>query len=240
MVLAVPHIQTLKFEKIPKKIFDQLENSTEYHPPLSLYRCGSIASEEGAEPLYLPVISHGSYNVVVVPSMADLDRVPPAFALMDEPFKAAMRAAYVNTGYGAALCKLRSGSTDYEPFAYSHATLATRKLFVPTLHIHRSGASGSQIHMNHADWDHFIYSFSTIPHISNSEDWIPKSTNKVSWGKVPAEFRHSPQARVRCLEISGEGARVNEDILLPISTFDDDEFSSRGGPYPPFPLYRGI
>jgi len=83
----------------------------------------------------LEVKSHGSYEVVIVPSLDDLDRVPEDFTTLTPEVVQFLKSSYL-PGFGIVLCKLKKGSTDYEPFAYSHQLQASGELFFPTKHFH--------------------------------------------------------------------------------------------------------
>lgn len=136
MCLPVPNPNSVKFEHIPKDIFKQCSNSFDIRlshrfsdglAPASL----SMKSAKST----LPVQFHGSYEVVLVPSMDDLDRVPTHFTTLTSEVVEFLKASYP-TNFGVLLCKLKKGSADYEPFAYSHDIQANDQLFFPTKHYH--------------------------------------------------------------------------------------------------------
>lgn len=133
MCLPVPNPNSVKFETVPKHIFSQCANSFDIRMSRSFTLSAAAAtnSYKGA----LPVQSHGSYEVVLVPSMDDLDRIPTHFTTLSSEVVEFLKASYP-TNFGVLLCKLKKGSADYEPFAYSHDIQANTQLFFPTKHYH--------------------------------------------------------------------------------------------------------
>lgn len=144
MCLPVPNPNSVKFETVPKEIFSQCAKSFEYSRGLTLSATkGSFSANGGA----LLVQSHGSYEVVLVPSMNDLERVPSHFTVLSSEVKAFLKTSYP-TNFGVLLCKLKKGSADYEPFAYSHNIQANTQLFFPTKHYHVQDPSYNGVRHN--------------------------------------------------------------------------------------------
>lgn len=133
MCLPVPNPNTIKFEHVPKDIFKQCNNS--FDIPYTLGSTFVARSLNRSFNAPLPILSHGSYQVVLVPSIDDLDRVPKHFTTLSSDVIGFLKASYPNN-FGVLLCKLKKGSTDYEPFAYSHNIQANNQLFIPTKHYH--------------------------------------------------------------------------------------------------------
>lgn len=131
MCLPVPNPHTLRFEKVPKDIFEQCKGSFDIQYP----RGGPTLSAGQHQRSVLSVQSHGSYEVVLVPSMNDLDRVPTSFTTLTPEVIEFLNASYPEN-FGVILCKLKKGSSDYEPFAYSHEIQGNKQLFFPTKHYH--------------------------------------------------------------------------------------------------------
>ena len=122
MCLPVPNPSSVKFERVPKDIFTQCANS---------FIINNGASKRGS----LPIISHGSYDVILVPSMNDIERIPRHFTILTKDVVEFLRASYPEN-FGIVLCKLKNGAQEYEPFAYSHNLLPNGQLFFPTKHYH--------------------------------------------------------------------------------------------------------
>jgi hypothetical protein len=72
--------------------------------------------------------------------MGDIDRIPPSFTTLTKEVVEFLNASYP-TNFGIVLCKLKKGSADYEPFAYSHDIQPNRQLFFPTKHYHTHNES---------------------------------------------------------------------------------------------------
>lgn len=130
MCLPVPNPTSVKFEKVPKDIFKQCSSSFDYGR-MTLSAEGGYSRSRG----YLEVQSHGSYDVILVPSMDDIDRIPPTFTTLSPEVVKFLTTSYPST-FGIVLCKLKKGSSDYEPFAYSHDIQENKQLFFPTKHFH--------------------------------------------------------------------------------------------------------
>ena len=130
MCLPVPNPHSVKFETVPKDIFTQCSQSFA-RKELTL----SARSWSGNTRSALPILSHGSYEVVLVPSMNDCDRIPSSFTTLTEDVIAFLQRSYP-AEFGIVLCRLKKGNSDYEPFAYSHDIQANGNLFAPTKHYH--------------------------------------------------------------------------------------------------------
>jgi hypothetical protein len=139
MCLPVPTPHSVKFEHVPKDIFKQCENSFDIRMPRGAATYGMTLSANSSRG-HLPVQSHGSYEVVLVPSMNDINRIPPSFTTLTSEVVEFLNASYPEN-FGIVLCKLKRGSTDYEPFAYSHNIQANTQLFFPTKHYHTHNES---------------------------------------------------------------------------------------------------
>jgi hypothetical protein len=134
MCLPVPNPHTVKFEHVPKDIFKQCESSFDIRMPRGAATLGMTRSTNSFK-AHLPIQSHGSYEVVLVPSLDDINRIPPHFTTLTPEVVEFLNASYP-INFGIVLCKLKRGSSDYEPFAYSHDIQANKQLFFPTKHYH--------------------------------------------------------------------------------------------------------
>lgn len=118
MCLPVPNPHTVKFERVQKDIFAQCDNS------FNVPHKGTPFS----------IQSHGSYEVMLVPSIDDIPRIPPRFTTLSTEVIEFLIVSYPNN-FGIILCKLKKGSVHYEPIAYSHE-IQNKQLFFPTKHFH--------------------------------------------------------------------------------------------------------
>jgi hypothetical protein len=134
MCLPVPTPKSVKFERVPKDIFKQCENSFDIRMPRGAATLGLSRSTNSVKG-HLPIQSHGSYEVVLVPSLNDISRVPPHFTRLSSEVIEFLNASYP-VNFGIILCKLKRGSTEYEPFAYSHDIQPNTQLYFPTKHYH--------------------------------------------------------------------------------------------------------
>ena len=236
MCLPVPNPLSVKFEKVPKDIFSQCEDSFEMSRSLGFYGVSNGVSKGK----YLAIQSHGSYGVVLVPSMSDIERIPPSFLILTDDVKEFLRTSYPDV-FGIVLCRLKAGSTDYEPFAYSHNLQANSQLFFPTKHFHNMNSTNENnentIHNKHGweaafmnsmarnmpslvstrfadDWDHEIYSARTPTSCHESATKHLCTTNKIKWHEMPADFQLDSTVVLRCKEIIGHGQ--NLDVEMPL------------------------
>ena len=225
MCLPVPAPATFAFEKVPKDLFKQCSNSIQVVRDEPTWGRSLMLSASNSRP-YLAVQSHGSYEVVLVPTMDELDRIPPSFATLTPQVIEFLRSNYP-TGFGVVLCRLRAGSTAYEPFAYSHA-LEGDRLFLPTKHYHShpidyslGGRPANWWEEDHlpgdADWDHEIYTLQTDAKQAHNvgPKKVPKYNNEIEWDEMPAEFRAGSSYKVHLFEREGSGYR-NEDLQFPL------------------------
>lgn len=216
MCLPVPYPETVHFERVPTDLFTQCERSFTGGrgvPTLGLSRSA------GPE---LEVRSHGSYDVVLVPSVEDTSRVPRHFATLTPEVVEFMRHEYGGRPFGFLLCRLKAGASNYEPFAYSHATDGSR-LFLPTMHFHTHAPPSFQTWdrplrsptVSHTDWDHEIYTACTPHSAHHSLTRMPRPQNEIDWSQMPHDFVLGSKRQLHCWEIAG-GAEPNRDIMIPI------------------------
>lgn len=137
MCLPCPNPATIEFESVPKDIFSQCSSSFGFRMAR-----GTLSAAGGSNSKSLPILSHGSYEVVIVPSMNHFSEIPEGFATLTPEVVSFLRGAYP-PHFGVVLCKLKKGSTDYEPFAYSHKMQASAQLFFPTKHFHMEAPGAS-------------------------------------------------------------------------------------------------
>jgi hypothetical protein len=172
----------------------------------------------------LEVRSHGSYDVVLIPSVDDTVRVPRQFATLTPEVVEFMRREYGGRPFGFLLCRLKAGAADYEPFAYSHATDGI-SLFLPTMHFHTHAEPSFQAWerswrssdiVTDTDWDHEIYTVRTPNTAHSSATRFSRPQNEINWSQMPAEFESGSARQLRCWEIAG-GAEPNRDIVIPIA-----------------------
>lgn len=239
MCLPVPNPESVRFEHVPKDIFRQCQNSFRISYPRGYYD-SVVPAANSFNRAPLPVQSHGSYEVVLVPSMNDLDRVPSHFTTLTDDVIEFLKYSYP-INFGVLLCRLKRGSADYEPFAYSHNMQANDQLFFPTKHYHNhdtsnfqndeepswAGAFGSEmmglrnrkmtktVNTHFADdWDHEIYSAHTPESCHKSSKKMMCERNEINWQQMPDDFKFAPSLVLRCKEMVGEGKNI--DIEMPV------------------------
>lgn len=238
MCLPVPNPHTVTFETVSKDIFKQCANSFSIARSSMIYEhAGAVSASFSIKKSYLPVVSHGSYDVVLVPSMNDIERIPPTFTTLSEEVIKFLKASYPET-FGVVLCRLRQGKADYEPFAYSHDIQPNSQLFFPTKHFHNHNVTEEQRwdsifensllggryssrtlpQINNSlfadDWDHEIYSAETPAWCHESKRKGMKKTNEINWLEIPNDFQLGSSTSLRCKEIVGMSTNI--DIEMPI------------------------
>lgn len=218
MCLPVPFPETVEFESVPEDLFTQCERSFSTMMP----KAATLGVMRSVGPM-LEIRSHGSYDVVLIPSVEDTGRVPRHFATLTPDVVAFMRQKYSNRPFGFLLCRLKAGASDYEPFAYSHATDGAN-LFLPTMHFHTHAHQTASwerpwqgpFTTSDTDWDHKIYTACTAADAAHrSHSAIPNPKNQIDWSSMPSEFRIGADHQLRLLEITG-GSEPNRDIVLPL------------------------
>lgn len=109
---------------------------------------GSFGYANGVNPQSdsLEVFRSGNYDVSLVKSLQDFDRLQFNVFGIDKGIKNLLTRDYSNFGF--VVCKLANGK-EHHPIAYSHV-LENNQFFIPTKHYH----NGSE---DHNDWDHEIY-----------------------------------------------------------------------------------
>ena len=136
LCIPVPTPHSVKFEYVPKDIFTQCNNSFDVRIPKGAATYGMpLTSHTSHTSHTISIQSHGSYEVILVPSLSDMNRIPPRFATLTPEVIEFLNASYP-INFGIILCRLKSGSINYEPFAYSHDIQANTQLFFPTKHYH--------------------------------------------------------------------------------------------------------
>lgn len=95
---------------------------------------------------FLAVQDVGAYQISIVPSVADLERINPDLFVMNDMTKNTIRAKYAK-GYAFVVAVLKPGR--FQPLCYTHKALPNGKVFVPTRHEH--GESKGR-----PSWDHFV------------------------------------------------------------------------------------
>ncbi len=215
MCLPVPNPASVVFETVP----DDLMSHCAWSIQQDRSRGRDMLSWGGEEPL--TIISHGSYEVVLVPSMHAFDRVPNGFAVSADVVHF-LQAEYPET-MGVLLCRLKPGNTTYTPFAYSHTLQREGQLFVPTKHYHvhsvkpdvAMGRALASVDTVHADWDHEIYSYMTTPRAHDAQGRLPMPHNRIPWNRMPAGFGWSPEKPLHLLRRVGDWP--NMDVVLTLA-----------------------
>ena len=244
MCLPVLDPASVKFENVPKQLFAQCKDSfynatlgDSFGMSMDSYSCRGVSQS------MLAVQTHGSYEVVIIPSIEDTGRVPSHFATLTREVVAFMNSTY-SKGTGFILCRLRKGSVDYEPFAYSHAIVGGA-LFLPTMHFHMEDSSlppvysketslflesiGStsartgkrfQRHKAHRGlWDHVIYvAGCNTPKELQSKHLRPLPKNEVDWaGFSDPNFALGADTQMTLLEIDDTSSIPNQDFRFNIT-----------------------
>jgi hypothetical protein len=139
-------IQLINFEN-HKNVFSDLNK---YFATLST---NSFESDRGVYKSLnsISIQKLGSYDVSIVPSYDDFDRLRFDHFNLSSGVKQLFERDYRHS-FGFLVCKLRENG-DYHPMGYVTNMMPNGQLFVPTKHYH----NGSE---EHADWDHEVYVYS--------------------------------------------------------------------------------
>jgi hypothetical protein len=145
----------------------------------------------------------GSYDVSIVPSVADLVRIDTShFKLADAQTHLDELAQEYPTGYSFLVFQLRAGET-YKPFAYTHTALADGQVFLPCLHAH-SGPIPEQ----EKDWDHEVYvcgigpnAHAAIRRNKTGHEWVGARV-KTAWSIPDKVVKYLQQALPETISLS--------------------------------------
>jgi hypothetical protein len=131
------------------KHVDIFKKLKEYFPnPPIRSRSGFGSSSYNSVGSSIKVEKVGSYDVSIVPSLEDFDRLQDYVFKLDPNFKKVLSRDY-SKDYGFIVCKIRDGEK-FHPIAYSHSLREDGTFFIPTKHYHNGSESNP-------DWDHIIY-----------------------------------------------------------------------------------
>lgn len=92
----------------------------------------------------LKVQEVGSFEASFVPELADFSRLDPRFRLPSGIWGQLPRYS----GYGFAVFKLQAGEQRVHPMAFYFQSRASRRLFIPTVHVHH-GRVEPRAHFSH-------------------------------------------------------------------------------------------
>lgn len=111
-------------------------------------RSMGLSKSKSRETFSLEVKKVGDYDVSIVPSLRDFDRLSDIFKV-SENVSEILESNYSN-GFSFVVAMLnKTGS--FQPLAYTHEMPRDLKMFVPTRHEHGDDEEGLP------DWDHTIY-----------------------------------------------------------------------------------
>lgn len=134
MILPTPEgkVEPVDLSK-EKKLFDDLE--TLWPRKKSRSRNAAAKNDRCLSRSVLPVVEVGSYQVTIVPSLADFDRVDSSVFTLSPGVGACLKDHY-ESGFSFVVCQLVR-EKEYHPFGYIHNRLDDNTLFVPTRHYHK-------------------------------------------------------------------------------------------------------
>ena len=239
MVLPVPNPKSVKFHSMKEcsDFFSQLDkNFVEVNAMLGA-RSKSYNFSDSLNDVKQSLQIHdvGSYLVSIVESYADFDRLDKSVFRLTDGIKDILKTKYSAT-FGFLVCKLKVGTRQYEPLAYSHNSLTKHSrpyLFVPTYHYHPHGSFGglNSYYNNHTDdntyaddWSHDIYIINLNPS-SDFNSYIKKLDSFGSW-----VYQKNPNTRVgynklnfdlpnnlqNYQKLHVEGRRINTDLVVDV------------------------
>jgi hypothetical protein len=209
MVLPVPNPDSVKFvnlkhyEHFFKDCADSFSTPRNDHYGMRSALC-SISPKEST----LPVFDVGSYNVSIVPTINEFNRLNPDYFTIDPTIPHVIERNY-DSSFGYLVCKLRRGQHSYHPLAYTHQVHKDRLLFVPTLHIHPDGTYSRDVEP-YGDWDHSIYTVET----DMEDDGVRRQFDgwSLKWDKLPQELHWIQKYRGHKWTCNGH--KKNRDIWL--------------------------
>lgn len=163
----------------------------------------------------LPVYEVGSFEASFVPSQDGFARLDPRFRL-DESIWGSLPNYH---DYGFAVFKLKSGTRNVHPMAFTFPTRDSTTLFFPTMHIHHGTVTPK------AEFDHVLYWQAAVP---MSPDSAPFNYWRIEVSERPIS-RHVDLERaggvlvpnLSLRRISIYGPYPNQDIVLIPQSLDE-------------------
>jgi len=157
MVLPVPNCASVQFHSMKdiSHFFDNLDKNfikQTYARSLSKSMTNSYGMSDTLNDEILEVLDIGSYLISKVESITDFDRLDKNVFQLSPKIKEILSSKY-NKQFGYLVCKLKIGSVDYEPLAYSHDSLSKNNkpyLFLPSYHYHPHSSN------NHSSNNHLL------------------------------------------------------------------------------------
>ncbi len=134
MILPIPCSKNVDFIDLSnyKHIFTDCQQS--FYDPTNISTCKSksVSMQNNTK---LEIFNIGSYQVSLALNFEQLLNVNEDLCELTEDLKKMLRKSYSESQWGFIICKLKKGSENYHPFAYSH-NIVDNKLFIPTKHFH--------------------------------------------------------------------------------------------------------
>lgn len=155
MILPVPFPETVRLHDISKydKLFEDCDQSFKSNDMDDSYSYSN--NSQNLSRGLLQVFKCGSYDISIVPSYDDFDRLSQAHFNVESKVVANILKKHYPT-FGFIVCRLRKDKDEkYHPIAYSHQIYKPNIMFIPTRHHHDAEEE------THSDYDHQIYSINT-------------------------------------------------------------------------------
>lgn len=152
----------------------------------------------------LEVTRVGAYDASFVPTVKDFARLDPRFRLPGETWN----ALPLYSDYGFAVFKLRKGTHEVHPMAFTFPTRQPEQLFFPTVHIH-----DGKVHPQEA-FDHALYcQVARITGLAPMQGWQESEDPASRFTKVTdTASLLDPDAHVYRRRMTG--MLKNEDVIL--------------------------
>ena len=241
MVLPVPNCASVQFHSMKDipNFFNNLDEKfikQNFFLGKSTNRSYGITDDSfGADTI--EVLDVGSYLVSKVETIDDFDRLDQNVFQLSNGIKDIVSSKY-SKQFGYLVCKLKVGSFDYEPLAYSHNPLIKNNnsyLFLPSYHYHPHNSANnfsnthwfmennnSVVDNKYADdWSHDVYIVNFNPkaqfnqylqQLDSFDTWKYVNNNKnVGYQKLNFDFPHN-LTNYQKLHI--EGNNMNTDIVV--------------------------
>lgn len=140
MILPVPYPTSVEFIKVDDNFFKKCDEC--FSEPYDGARSFSLSDCAKT----LKVHDVGSYLASIVNTVSEIKNLDKIFSIPNDCRKVLQEYP---SHYGFIICKLKTDSKEYHPFAYSHSL--DTELFIPTKHYHGHTTS------KYEHFDHSIY-----------------------------------------------------------------------------------
>lgn len=190
------------------EFFTDMESG--FPAPVSAGRSEGVLKWHANSAAALPVVEVGNFEASFVPTVKDFSRLDERFRLPEGAWK--KLPAYKDFGF--AVFKLKPGSQQVHPMAFSFPRRDIHSLFFPTVHIH-----DGKVH-SEAEFDHVLYCQPNEGEplkYDSKRAWIESSGHAISFMRV-AKAEAIVEPNQHCYKTTMDGHLPNRDTSVALES----------------------